>query len=159
MKELLVGDPLVDFLSPRTIVTERDCWEWQGAHDPFGYGFRWTTRVKGKKRHRRMLHIEVWKKVHGPTPPKMCVLHKCDNPPCWNPEHLFLGTKKDNTHDAIRKGRLLFPPKMTRDTHPQTKVPSTALPVIWGLYEMGMKQRDIARLYGVSQYAIWHALH
>jgi hypothetical protein len=49
-----------------------------------------------------------YEKHHGPIPPGMCALHKCDTPICINPDHLFAGTKRDNTHDAIRKRRFHF---------------------------------------------------
>lgn len=51
-------------------------------------------------------HRIAWELSRGPIPEKMLVLHSCDNPPCCRPDHLFLGTNADNTHDAIAKGRL-----------------------------------------------------
>jgi hypothetical protein len=51
------------------------------------------------------VHRVAWKEWIGPIPDGLCVLHRCDNPPCFNPDHLFLGTKTDNHEDMVRKGR------------------------------------------------------
>ena len=76
------------------------CWIWQGKKQTGGYG---QFRFKGKLilAHRLSYIFEC-----GPIPEGMCVLHKCDNPSCCNPKHLYLGTKKDNARDRDRKGRM-----------------------------------------------------
>jgi len=76
-----------------------DCIEWQGAKTSSGYGQR---QING--RHTRV-HRKAWADVHGPIPPGMFVLHRCDNPPCYNINHLFLGTAQDNSDDCKAKGR------------------------------------------------------
>lgn len=78
---------------------ENGCWEWQASCDKKGYG---QIRFNGTmiKAHRKM-----WEIVKGPIPEGLCVLHRCDNPPCVNPDHLFLGTMKDNSQDMVKKGR------------------------------------------------------
>src|SRR6185437_15023961 len=50
-------------------------------------------------------HRYAWIRRHGPIPPGLCVLHRCDNPPCVNVEHLFIGTQTDNMADMKRKSR------------------------------------------------------
>ena len=82
-----------------------DCWEFQGCRTDFGHGQISADRKNIRLRAHRVAW-EIWK---GPIPEGLCVLHKCDNPPCCNPEHLFLGTKKDNTRDMISKGRWKSP--------------------------------------------------
>lgn len=84
-----------------------ECWEWQaGLHAKFGYGrMRWGTDWHDELAHRIswMLHVGD---IPDETP---FVLHRCDNPPCVNPAHLFLGTHDDNMHDMIGKGRRRTP--------------------------------------------------
>ena len=76
------------------------CWVWPRSLSADGYG---QIRIAGG---REGAHCIFWLLHNGPIPDGMCVLHKCDVPNCVNPEHLFLGTKKDNWHDAMKKGRL-----------------------------------------------------
>jgi hypothetical protein len=80
-------------------VSTRDCLEWDMYIGTHGYG----VLSKGGKQY--LAHRLVWEENHGPIPPGMHVLHRCDNKPCINPEHLFLGTSADNMQDKIRKGR------------------------------------------------------
>jgi hypothetical protein len=79
------------------------CTEWNGARSSAGYGQKWWD---GKVRY---VHRLVWELLHGPIPPGMQVLHRCDNPPCYRPDHLFLGTQHDNLVDAGRKGHMARP--------------------------------------------------
>ena len=76
----------------------RNCWLWTGSTVLDGYGVIHDGKNRGA-------HRVSWQIHHGPIPNGMCVLHHCDNPPCVRPEHLFLGTKRDNALDSINKGR------------------------------------------------------
>lgn len=77
-----------------------DCWEWQASKLPDGYGsFGVRSRVVDKA------HRVSWVLKNGPIPDGMSVCHRCDNPPCVNPDHLFLGTQQDNMKDMVSKGR------------------------------------------------------
>ncbi|MFT4295614.1 MAG: HNH endonuclease signature motif containing protein [Micropruina sp.] len=74
-----------------------DCWLWTGRRDENGYG-----RIG----HRRVgAHRVAWALSHGGDLPDQWVLHRCDNPPCVRPDHLFLGDALDNNRDRQQKGR------------------------------------------------------
>ena len=81
------------------VVQRGECLEWAGARFIGNYG---KIKFGGKSFQVHRLSFEIH---YGPIPPGLCVCHTCDNPPCCNPEHLFLGTKKDNAADRDRKCR------------------------------------------------------
>jgi hypothetical protein len=75
------------------------CVVWSGARNLKGYG------TISRDSRRWLVHRLVWTLENGPIPAGLFVLHHCDNPPCFNVEHLFLGTARDNAEDSKRKGR------------------------------------------------------
>ena len=77
-----------------------ECWEWTGGRKGHGYG-QVFFNSKNMRTHRLS-----WVLKNGPIPPDLYVCHRCDNPPCVNPEHLYLGTQKQNIREAQEKGRL-----------------------------------------------------
>lgn len=100
-----VARPLDERLLERRSININNCWEWVGALNNKGYGVMSNPRLPGKNKMRVVSRIayEVW---IGPIPDNLFVLHHCDNPKCFNPDHLFVGTQKDNLRDAAKKGRI-----------------------------------------------------
>lgn len=86
------------------IGSPNDCWPWTGTHVR-GYGRFWIgSRTDGSRRPVIASRFLYAQQV-GEIPDGMQVLHRCDNPPCVNPHHLFLGTARDNVVDMLVKGR------------------------------------------------------
>jgi hypothetical protein len=83
------------------------CWLWIGSTKPFGYGSYSYRDADGH--HNINAHRKSWMLYRGPIPDGLCVLHRCDVPQCVNPDHLFLGTLKDNSQDACKKRRMNAP--------------------------------------------------
>jgi hypothetical protein len=85
--------------------TPNGCWEWHGARSGQYRMVSFDGKTIGA-------HRAAWLMAKGAIPDGMFVCHRCDNPPCVNPEHLFLGTPTDNVHDMLNKGRHVPPTGM-----------------------------------------------
>lgn len=132
-----VGNPLTD-----------GCWEWVGQTNRNGYGVLWVLE-EGKQ---RLAHRISWTINVGPIPNGICVLHRCDNPRCVNPEHLFLGTQTDNLDDCTSKGR-----RPAGERNGASKLTLSQVKEIRALRE-SETQDSIALRYGVSRRAIGFVL-
>ena len=92
----------------------KGCWIWTGAKARFGgYGRFFASGWHGA-------HRFAWELKHGPIPDKLLACHTCDNPPCCNPDHIFLGTHLDNFADMRAKGRSAKGDKNHTRQHPET---------------------------------------
>lgn len=114
------------------------CWEWTG-HTVGGYG---RLTYAGR---RQMAHRLAWSLTNGEIPNGMDVLHRCDNPPCCNPAHLFLGTHADNMADMARKGRAQ---KRKGEQHPCAKLTAESVRDIRRLRAEGLTLARIGRQVG-----------
>ena len=126
-----------------------ECWEWQGGTDGGkGYGrIRWGS----PRKIRVGAHRVSWELHHGPIPDGMLVCHTCDNKPCVNPAHLFLGTNQDNLRDAAHKGR------MARGEHQSSsKLTEPEVLEIYRRYWWGDSRNVLAQEFGVSRASIWN---
>lgn len=84
---------------------EDECWEWMAARSRKGYGNFYLAIGNSKSLHCLSHRMAYILSSDSQIPEGMLVCHKCDNPPCCNPKHLFLGTVKDNAVDMWNKGR------------------------------------------------------
>ena len=124
------------------------CWMWMGKKDEQGYG---VIDIQGK--HKKV-HRIAWELTYGPIPARMLVCHKCDNTSCVNPDHLFLGTQKDNMQDCARKGRTnphINPLNQSGEKNNFAKLTRTQVEEIRVMKNTTeLTQRSIAKIFGIS---------
>jgi hypothetical protein len=129
-----------------------DCWLWTAAKHTQGYGlcsYRPNARA----------HRVAWELTKGPIPPGMMVCHKCDNPPCCNPNHLFIGTNTDNVVDMELKRRSKH---VKGESHGASKLSEADVAEIRRRYKprvghrpnSGVSQKKLAEEYGVHRATI-----
>lgn len=123
-----------------------ECWLWRGWRNQNGHG---QFSLDGQRR--MPAHVVAWVLTHGrPLPAsKPCGLHRCDNPPCCNPAHVFPGTNRDNIADRHSKRR-----DAKGDYHGMTKIPEAAIPVIRQRLASGERIAAVALDYGVAYVTI-----
>jgi hypothetical protein len=125
------------------------CWEWQGARRARGYGFF-------GRRGYKLAHRFAWEITSGPIPDGQFVCHRCDNPPCCRPDHLFLGTPADNSADMVAKGRTASP----RGTaHGQARFTAEQVREMRRRYsDGGVSTHTLARQYDVGAMNVWRVV-
>lgn len=119
--------------------TPDDCWVWRGGLSSAGYGKFWRNGATD------LAHRVMYEYTFGPVPDGLWVLHHCDNPPCMNPSHLFLGTHADNENDKDAKGRR----KRGSQTR-KSKLDEARVRRIRELHASGVQQKLLARDFGVD---------
>lgn len=117
------------------------CWVWTASIGSTGYGQIWLS-ASGRKHYKS--HRLAWQFTHGAIPDGMCVLHRCDNRCCVNPEHLFLGTNLDNIADRVAKGRNH---DITGEKNPRARLSENEVLAIRASLE---RDRVLSKRYGVS---------
>lgn len=146
-KTLVFSTPEQAFASRVAKNGDSGCWLWGGYKNMAGYG---SLKVDGKMTR---AHRYSWELHNGPIPDGMHVLHRCDNPPCVNPDHLWLGTDADNAADRAAKGRS-NPPK--GDAHWNAKLTE---PDMYAIRADTRILREIATDYGVTPSTISFIKH
>ena len=134
-------------------VTKTDgCWIWTASKDKKGYG---RLMVKEGDRHvPRLAHRLSYLCLVGPIPDGQFVCHRCDNPACVNPAHLWLGSNRDNAYDMISKGRWKQPPVLPGERNPCSKLTREAVEEIRSVVG---NTKALAEKYGVSITAVKRA--
>jgi len=120
------------------------CWEWSGAKNLAGYGkVTWSGKTIAA-------HRAFWEQYNGPAG-DACVLHRCDNPACVNPDHLFLGSQSDNVRDMDDKGRRVVGFAAGERCHLAKLTEADVVEIRRLGGGGGLRQKDIAAMFGVSQ--------
>ena len=143
------------------------CWVWFGYCTRYGYGM---FQARAVSHHPLYAHRVSWLLAFGAIPKGLHVLHRCDNPACVRPDHLFLGTQRDNNDDRDRKGRVASgdqngartmphrnPFVRTRgsglcgEKHPMAKLTALQVRQLRKEFAAGVRRADLAAKYGISE--------
>ena len=122
----------------------KPCLVFNGARTQDGYGHRW---YKGKVEY---THRIAWIETNGQIPNGLCVLHKCDNRPCFEITHLFLGTRADNMIDKTKKGR---------GKNPNQRISNEQALEIRKRFSNGENKISLSKCFGVSVKNIYAIIH
>lgn len=142
MKEMRLNQSgsLRDRFFSRFVKLENGCWQWRSHTDKDGYGILPGDR-QNIRAHRFSYEIHT-----GSIPEGMLVCHHCDNPGCVNPDHLFVGTQKDNAQDAIAKNRHYVGEKNGRSKLTKENVKE--------ILDSSMNGQQLANKFGVTRSTI-----
>jgi len=124
-----------------------ECWPWNGCRFTSGYGRVRTSRTSTISAHRL-----AWILTNGEIPSDQIICHHCDNPPCCNPAHLFVGTHKDNVEDCIQKGRRA---RLIGSRHPMARLTESQVLSIRARHGAGESPRRIAVDFSVTPQMVW----
>ena len=146
--EKLVSAAYIEKVKQRILekrrISDSGCWEFTGLLSDSGYGL---TCFNGRN---RLVHRLSYEMFCGAFDQSLNVLHKCDNPRCFNPEHLWLGTQADNMRDCLEKGRMKMP-NVQGEKNPKAKLTIAIVGEIRRRYKVGgITQTALAREHGVS---------
>lgn len=152
-REHLQGVSLIRRMFAYTDLEGDGCWEWQASVNANGYGVLYA--VKDDKPTSILAHRLSFEFFHGSIPAGYSVLHRCDNPRCLNPVHLFTGTRAENVADMISKGRSRA---LSGQENGFSKLTEGQVLEILELQAQGLGQRQIAMRFGVGRTTVSHIL-
>lgn len=132
--------------SNRIVDQKTDCWIWTGYLVKGGYGL---LPLKINRFYVHRLSAYLWKGFDIAS--KLRVLHECDRPPCFNPNHLFIGTQQDNMDDMVKKGRSV---KIPGSRNGNSKLTESLVIQIRMLRREGWELKQLKEHFGVSQSTI-----
>lgn len=142
--------PLGVRLRSRLVEMPSGCIEYASPRNFHGYG---KISEGGRAGRDLMAHRVAWELANGPIPEGMYVCHKCDNPPCCNVDHLFLGSPADNMWDKVNKGRANA---ARGEGHCKTPLTENDVRLIRDLYSTGgYSTRQLGERFGISGVNIW----
>ena len=155
---LAKGASLRHRFDSKYVASESGCWEWIAGKDTDGYGRFGVSSRLNKKANRVAFLL-----AHGPYDDQLSVLHRCDNPACVRPSHLFLGTQAENVRDMLLKGRRRSGPPETNpfrvsppvgELNARAKLTAGDVAKIRIAYADGETQVSLAARFDVSQTTI-----
>lgn len=126
------------------------CWEWIGSTSPKGYP---VFSISGKT---LQVHRAVWEHANGIIPKGLCACHRCDNPLCINPNHIFIGTRADNNFDRDSKGRHVA---LRGESHGMHRLTEEQIKEIRLLASQGIPHTHLERKFDLSGGHVGQIVH
>lgn len=130
-----------------TIDPITNCWNWKRCHIPGGYG---QVRWNGQRHLVHRLAYEAWKEKIPLSGQRLCICHKCDNPKCCNPDHLWVGTDADNVKDCINKNRNQSYQEITGENNMHSKLNNIQVLMIRQKHEAGNTTAELVKEFNVT---------
>lgn len=130
---------------------ESGCWVWTKSTAGKGYG---QLRIRALGKYGPYAHRLSYIAHVGPIPKGLLVCHKCDNPRCINPEHLFLGTSEQNLQDMKSKDRHLCGARNT-----ESKLSEEQVQLIYELKDRGVSSHLVGKIFKIGQMTAWRIMH
>lgn len=152
MKSVDYIDRAVDFWATVERADEGACWNWTGARNRGGYG---AAGYAGRQSNASRV---AWLLTYGAIQHGLVVCHRCDNPACCNPAHLFLGSQAENVADCQRKGRAGCVPTGAAHHRSTAKLTEDQVITARRLYAGGLSQTEISKGMGVHSSTISRAV-